>query len=173
MIHDTSWPEEPGERFPANIDERGYSGNDLVNGFAGVRRKVNLIIARDGHSRRLILWGEPSREAATKIETQSRAPDAKAIFAHVENVQPRLKPAGSGFYWKAPPQGLATAQERRLALAYIVASVHAGRWLIPAYHFNIDQGIPNGHDDPQNMDLASWFGHVQAFQREIAEMPQS
>lgn len=172
VIHDTSSPEEAGEVFPANINEASYGANNLATSFTGVRRKVNLIISRDGHSRRLVPWGQLPRDAATKIEVDARAPRAKLLFVHVENVQPRLKPAGSGFFWKAPTPGLTAPQERRLALAYIVASVHAGKWLIPAYHYNIDQNIPGAHDDPQNMDLTGWFGQVLALEREIARLPR-
>jgi hypothetical protein len=58
-------------------------------------------------------------------------------------------------------------QEQRLALAYIVASVRAGRWLIPAYHFNIDQGLPNVHDDPQNVELKSWVEQIAMIAAEM------
>lgn len=171
VIHDTSSPEEPGEAFPANLDSSAYSGNNLATGFAGVRNKVNLIIARDGRSRALVGWGNVPRDAAIKIESPNRAPAAKAVFVHVENVQPRLKPAGSSWFWKAPVPGLTSAQETRLAVAYIVASMRAGRWLIPAYHFNIDQGLPQAHDDPQNMDLASWAGKLRTIEAAIVATP--
>lgn len=74
----------------------------------------------------------------------------------------------NSFFWKAPTPGFSDAQEKRLALAYIVASVRAGRWLIPAYHFNVDNGIPDGHDDPQNTDLAAWVAKIEAIEAEIA-----
>ena len=50
------------------------------------------------------------------------------------------------------------AQYDRLALLYTIASVRAGRWLIPAYHAAIDAGIRNGHDDPMGFDAES-FGN--------------
>ena len=28
--------------------------------------------------------------------------------------------------------------------------------MVPAYHCTLDTGIPDGHDDPQNFDLALW-----------------
>ena len=166
VIHDTSSPEIPGRTLPAEIDSADYNRRLLCCAFANARRKVNLIIARDGTSRLTIDWGGSRPSAATKIEQPSRARSAMPVFVHVENIQPRAKPPGS-WAWVAPQPGLTPAQEERLALAYIVASVRAGRWLMPAYHFNIDQGLPDGHDDPQNMDLASWTGRVSNLVREI------
>jgi hypothetical protein len=160
VIHDTSSPEVPGRVLPGNIDTPEYNRRLLCCAFATVRRKVNLIIGRDGASRATIDWGAPRPSAATKIEV-GRGASARPVFVHVENIQPRAKPAGS-WAWIAPQPGLTPAQEERLALAYVVASVRAGRWLMPAYHFNIDQGLPDGHDDPQNMELQSWTARVEA-----------
>lgn len=168
VIHDTSAPEieSAGTAFPANINEASYSGNRL-NGWTGAARRVNLIISRDGRSRRLREWGASRPLPATKIEQTNRAPAARRVFVHVENIQPRIKPPGS-WAWRAPVPGFAPAQEERLALAYVIASMRAGRWLIPAYHFNIDQGLPDVHDDPQHADLASWVAKVQEIEAGIA-----
>lgn len=157
VVHDTSWPEISGTSandFPANIDSPYYAGNSLT-GWGGVSKKVNLIVGRDGRSRTFQGWNTTRPEAATKVETNSRVPAARKLFVHVENIQPRIKPPNT-FAWIAPSPGLSPAQEKRLALAYVMASARAGKWLIPAYHFNVDEGIPDGHDDPQNMDLAAW-----------------
>jgi hypothetical protein len=113
-------------------------------------------------------WKSPRTKPATKLEQTNLAGGARKLFAHVENVQPRIKPAGS-WAWIAPEPGFSPAQEKRLALAYVVASLRAGRWLIPAYHFNIDQGLPDVHDDPQNADLGRWVGVVEAVVAEIAK----
>jgi TonB family protein len=48
------------------------------------------------------------------------------------------------------------AQYDRLALVYVIASVRAERWLVPAFHAAIDAQIPNGHDDPLNFDIDSF-----------------
>ena len=45
-------------------------------------------------------------------------------------------------------------------MLYVLASARAGTWMIPAFHANIDRGIPDAHDDPQNFNLA-------AFDREV------
>ena len=168
VIHDTSSPEIPtsGTVFPSNIDDAGYPGNNL-SGWGSAAQRVNLIISRDGRSRRLQEWGASRPLPATKIEQSNRVPESRRVFVHVENIQPRIKPPGT-WAWRAPQPGFSPAQERRLALAYVVASLRAGRWLIPAYHFNIDQGLPDVHDDPQHADLASWVEKVAAIEAEIA-----
>lgn len=158
VIHDTSSPEIRAAAFPSNLNDESYSGNSL-NGWASMAGRVNLITSRTGGSRLIVDWGSARTRPATKIEQGNMASGWRRAFVHVENVQPRLKPANS-WAWVAPQPGLAPAQEERLALAYVVASVRAGRWLVPAYHFNIDQGLPDGHDDPQNMDLQTWTQRV-------------
>lgn len=160
VIHDTSSPEISAPSFPANMNTGAYSGNRLT-GWRSMDGRINLIISRDGRSRPIVDWGATRNRPATKIEQSDRAGAWRRTFVHVENIQPRLKPAGS-WAWIAPEPGLSAAQEQRLALAYIIASARAGRWLMPAYHFNIDQGLPDGHDDPQKMNLASWSARVEA-----------
>ena len=164
VIHDTSYPEVLGA-FPSNIDDAAYVGNHF-NIWSDLKNKVNLIVSRDGRSHLFNDFKAHRSEAGVKIETMSRVPQSRKVFAQVENVQPRIKPLDS-FAWIAPSPGFSIKQEKRLALIYIVSSVRAGRWLIPAYHFNIDQGIPNGHDDPQNTDLARWVGDISAIETEI------
>ena len=77
---------------------------------------------------------------------------SRGMFIHIENVQPRRKhpsqPDGN-----APTPGFSTAQYDRLALLYLMASARAGTGLIPAFHAAIDQGLSDGHDDPQNFSL--------------------
>jgi hypothetical protein len=169
VIHDTSFPEVTGT-FPANIDDVSYVGNKLTI-WGAVRNKVNLIVSRDGRSRTFNNWNALRSQAGIKIETQSRVPQSRKVFAHVENVQPRIKPPAT-FAWIAPDPGFSPAQEHRLALAYVVASIRAGHWLIPAYHFNIDQGLPDGHDDPQNTNLDNWVAQVSAITAEISQMAE-
>lgn len=167
VIHDTSSPEieSAGADFPADIDLPDYPGNRLA-GWASLDGRVNLLINRAGQSRRLVDWGAARSRPATKLEGASKAPRARPQFVHVENIQPRIKPPGS-WGWRAPSPGLSPAQEERLALAYILASFRAGKWLIPAYHFNIDQGLPDAHDDPQNMNLQSWAAKVEQLEAAI------
>lgn len=166
VIHDTSSPELPNATaFPADIDLPGHWTNRLT-GWTGLSNKVNLIISRDGRSRTFVDWATDRPASATKVEVKFNA--ARRVFVHVENIQVRMRPPGS-WAWRAPDPGFGAAQTQRLALAYIVASLRAGRWLIPAYHFNIDAGIPDGHDDPQNVDLADWVSRAEAIERDIRD----
>jgi hypothetical protein len=166
VIHDTSSPELPNaESFPAAINQASHWTNRL-SGWSDVSQRVNLIISRDGRSRTFQNWSATRPKNATKLERLSNA--SRVIFVHVENIQVRMKPPGS-WAWRAPTPGLGSGQEQRLALAYVVASLRAGRWLIPAYHFNIDQGLPNGHDDPQNADLPSWVARIEAIEQKMQE----
>jgi hypothetical protein len=166
VVHDTSSPELPNApAFPADIDLPGHPSNRLT-GWSGVSKKVNLIISRDGRSRTFRDWAVDRPSSATKVERQFNA--ARRVFVHVENIQVRMKPPGS-WAWRAPEPGFGEGQYQRLALTYIVASVRAGRWLIPAYHFNIDEGIPDGHDDPQNVDLGVWVSRIEETERRMRE----
>lgn len=130
---------------------------------------AHLYITRDG---KLIApqgrtFSVPWR--ATKLEAKV-GPNSRGLFLHVENVQLRiaeLKPGESAVMNGecrndriAQTPGLSDAQMQKLALAYIAASVRGKRWLIPAYHATIDDGISNGHDDPQHFDLARWGAAV-------------
>ena len=103
----------------------------------------------------------------------------KGLFLHAEMIQPRRREWGE---WRlvrfrrhghhrtrrsrrslivAPLPGFTQAQYDRLALVYTIASVRAGAWLIPAFHAVIDNALPNGHDDPQNFDLAAFAGSLE------------
>ncbi|ATC32123.1 hypothetical protein CA606_07025 [Caulobacter vibrioides] len=162
VIHDTSSPViEDRDAFPADMDLATYKGNTLS--WPGLAKRANLIITRDGRSGTFNRWSAARDLPATKLEQNSVLPAARKVFVHVENVQPRIQPKGS-WAWKAPVPGLTIVQRRRLALAYVAASVSVGRWLIPALHFNVDKGGPAGeaHDDAQNFDLAAWVEDVQA-----------
>jgi hypothetical protein len=54
-----------------------------------------------------------------------------------------------------------------LALLYIVASSRAEEWLVPVYHAVLDEGIRNGHDDPQNFSLDNFNNMIQNLLIEI------
>ena len=96
-----------------------------------------------------------SKGKATQFEI---AHDPKQLqFVDIEMVQPRLKDA-HGKATIAPSGGFTPQQIRRLALAYIAASVRRKMWLIPAYHKNVD---PGHRDDPKNFDLVIWTAAIE------------
>jgi hypothetical protein len=155
VIHDTSEPYfGPAPAFPPDIDVsdavndlRHYLGPDAV-AHVFINRRGEVVVGHD--------LGAPWR--ATKLESKVIGLPAKGLFLHVENQQPRrADPAGpTGNDRIAPVPGLTAAQYDSLALVYVIASVRAGRWLIPAFHAAIDEGLPDAHDDPQNFDLAAF-----------------
>lgn len=169
VIHDTSWPEEIGE-FPSDINEASYRGNNFSMWNGDIKDRVHAIITRDGQSKIFNDWQSQRKKSGVKIETNNRIPQSRKVLAHVENVQPRIKPSNT-FAWIAPEPGFSPRQEERLALLYVMASYRAGHWLIPAYHFNIDQGLPDGHDDPQNTDLQNWVTKISSISEQISSMP--
>lgn len=155
VIHDTSAPYFGNAPFPRNIDiDRGINRLDA---YAGPDAVAHAFINRTGH----ILIGHPFSTPwrATQLESQVILEPSKGLFIHVENIQPRRRDQMDGPKNDAiaPVPGFSEAQYRSVALLYVVASVRAGRWLIPAFHAPIDEGLPNAHDDPQNFDLGGKF----------------
>lgn len=157
VIHDTSSPWIGAEPFPRHFDRQPrfndvslYLGKDAVAHLFNDRRG-RIIVGHDIE----VGW------RATKLE-RILGEGVRGRFIHVENVQPRrADPSGPPRNDRiAPVPGFTPAQYRSLALLYVLASARAGMWLIPAFHANIDRGIPEAHDDPQHFDLA-------AFDREV------
>lgn len=160
VIHDTSSPELTGvESFPSNINESSWPGNRIGDGsWPSLTSRVHIIINRVGASRTTTKFSEARTKPAVKLESSSQVSESRKKFIHVENIQPRIKPPGSWAH-VAPEPGFSDKQLERLAWVYVAASVRAKRWLIPAFHFNIDSELFPGvdvHDDPQTFDLAAW-----------------
>lgn len=153
VIHDTSSPYLGEQYFPAHFDTNARF-ND-VRQFLGKDAAAHLFNDRRGH----VVVGHDLEVGwrATKLE-RILGERVRGRFLHVENLQPRrADPAGAPHNdLIAPVPGFAERQYRTLALLYVLASARAGTWLIPAFHANIDRGIPGAHDDPQNFDLASF-----------------
>ncbi len=168
VIHDTS-TEVAGKAFPATIDTVAWSGNRLKP-YLTMRtsKQVNLVTNRMGESLTLRDYADPRPEPATKLEQRGVLPSARPRFVHVENIQPRIKPSGQTWHWQAPEVAFTPVQLERLAVLYTVASSRAGRWLVPAFHFNIDSGVTTGHphDDPQGFDLNNWVSAVALIESE-------
>jgi hypothetical protein len=157
VIHDTSGPYFGLRPFPADIDE-----NRRLNNLARFRcgdgwAVAHVVINRRGE---MMLGKELSQPwRATKFERATQfGTDLRGLFLHIELIQPRRRAGGrrSRNDAQAPEPGFSAAQYDRLALVYVIASVRADRWLIPAFHGPIDYGIRGGHDDPQNFDLSAF-----------------
>jgi hypothetical protein len=155
VIHDTSSPWlGNASDFPPN-DARQL--NEL-SGFAGANAVAHVFVNRLGDTLTGHDFQVPWR--ATKLETQVIGNPAKGLFLHVELLQPRRRDPALGPKNDAiaPMPGFTQQQYDKLALLYAMASTRAGSWLIPAYHATLDEGISDGHDDPQNFDLAAFVG---------------
>jgi hypothetical protein len=150
VIHDTSTPNFGSEQFPADINSSDrvnkllrYHNTDNKDAVAHVflNRRGEIYV---GHA-----FNVPWR--ATKLENRI-GKRSKGLFLHIENIQPRRahpnQPDGT-----APVPGFTDAQYDRLALLYLAASTRAGKGMIPAFHAAVDEGLSDGHDDPQNFKL--------------------
>jgi hypothetical protein len=164
VIHDTSSPWIGSKDFPEGFDTqerfndvRQFLGKDAVAHLFNDRQGTVTI----GHDLE-VGW------RATKLE-RDIGERLRGRFLHVENVQPRREdphgPPRNDLI--APSTGFTAAQYRTLGLIYILASSRAGTWLIPAFHANIDRGIPDAHDDPQNFDLAEFDRDVAFWLRKL------
>lgn len=169
VIHDTSTPNlKTARTFPTDINDSAWTYNSLSK-YAN-SENAHLYITRDGKSvaPQSRTFKTPYR--ATKLENPHVK--TKGLFLHIENIQPRrcrdnlintnrcmTRNSKGKEVWNdsvAPQIGFSDKQLQRLALVYIAASIRKGKWLIPAFHANLDDGIGGGHDDPQNFDLQKW-----------------
>ncbi len=162
VIHDTSGPNYGRRSFPDDIDDASHI-NDLrrfecSDGYG----KAHVVVNRAGGMLLNHELATPWRE--TKFEQAANFSGAlKGLFLHIELVQPRRSAAHRGRNDAlAPNPGFTAAQYDRLALLYTIASVRAGRWLIPAFHAAIDADIRNGHDDPMNFDVESFAASLDS-----------
>ena len=166
VIHDTSAPFIGGRPFPDDIDE-----NRSINSLARYRCRddwafAHVFINRMGDMLLSRELSEPWR--ATKFERGTRfGADLKGLFLHVELVQPRGSFGRGRNDARAPDPGFSEAQYDRLALIYVIASVRAQRWLIPAFHVAIDSGVRGGHDDPQNFDVDAFSWSIDRLVRRL------
>jgi hypothetical protein len=171
VIHDTSGPNYGGRAFPADIDASPKINNLRNFWCADGWAKSHVVVNRGGGMMVGHDFEIPWRE--TKFERAPRFAGAlKGLFLHVELIQPRRRAPGFGRRndAQAPTPGFSAAQYDRLALLYVIASVRAGSWMVPAFHASIDADIRGGHDDPQNFDLQvfaqSLDGLLQTLQSE-------
>jgi hypothetical protein len=171
VIHDTSTPAYGPEPFGPEIDQPGSIVNALERWRQGEASVAHIFYSRVGTSVTARDYAIPWR--ATKTERCVIGPDSRGRFLHNEVVQPRRTSGLQGYENDQPPDVAFTqAQLDRLALAYIAASVRDGRWLIPAFHAVIDEGLPAGHDDPQGFDLAQWTRSIELTLAAIAAFPR-
>jgi hypothetical protein len=166
VIHDTSGPNYGHRSFPADLDV-----NLKINSLAGFKctdgwGKAHVVVNREGGMLLNHDLSEPWRE--TKFERAVNFAGAlKGLFIHVEMIQPRRSAGRWGNDAQSPDPSFTTAQYDRLALIYTIASVRAGRWLVPAFHAAIDAHIRNGHDDPLNFDVQSFANSLDGLMQQL------
>jgi hypothetical protein len=168
VIHDTSGPNYGRHGFPSDIDAGGWFNNlayyRCLDGFGRAHVVVNraggMLLNHDFQ----IAWRETKFERAVNF-----AGALKGLFLHVELVQPRRSARGRGPHNDAetPRPSFTAAQYDRLALLYVIASVRAERWLIPAFHAAIDANIPHGHDDPLGFDIARFAESLERLMQRL------
>lgn len=164
VIHDTSSPwlgnarAFPEDDTPLLNDLSPYKRADAV---------AHVFVGRTGQTLVGHNLNVPLR--ATKLEKAIGA-SAHGLFLHVELLQPRRRDPKGGPKNDAiaPIPGFTAVQYERLAQLYAVASVRAGRWLVPAFHAAIDEGRPNAHDDPQNFVLADFAAALERMRQIVA-----
>jgi len=157
MIHDTSTPNYGALPWPKNIDSEPKINNLNRYSCANKIERAHVFINRAGAILLSHDFEVPWR--ATKFEMATNFGSAlKGLFLHIELIQPRRRDPRYGRRndFLAPEPGFTPAQYNALALVYVVASVRAGFWLIPAFHAVVDENIPDKHDDPQNFELAAF-----------------
>ncbi|HEX8174937.1 MAG TPA: hypothetical protein VF543_07445 [Pyrinomonadaceae bacterium] len=174
IIHDTSSPEIAAPEFPANINEASWPGNRLRT-WLRLNVPTHVFVNRVGESatKTNYIQGVLATKFEIGLDKPRGAERARArreragLFVNIELIQPRRKSRGSGFFDLAPVPGMTQKQLERLALLYVVASVRAGHWLIPAFHCAVDTPLPNTHDDPQNFDMNVWLTSLRSLLAEL------
>lgn|GEM_PF-6516059 len=160
VIHDTS-DEVSGPRFPGAINDATYGLNRLDKRDVSM---AHVMISRPGDSR----TGQSYAGELTATKFEQRYDNAAGLFLHHELVQPRIR-GGFAFHAVGPGEGFTVPQMKRLALLYVIASARQGNWMIPAFHAALDEGIPDGNDDPQNFNLAQWQNLVEQVNAEVTD----
>lgn len=174
IIHDTSTPSYGNKPFPENINQDKWEFNDFSKYGSGSQAPAHIIINRVGESVTRQDFKTPWRSTQFESNTNCGVNKCKGLFLAVESVQPRrCKPKSSLSKCSepfndaiAPDPGFTQAQLKRLAVVYIAASVRRGKWLIPAFHVALDQGVGD-HDDPQNFILDKWTEQLNLVLNEI------
>ncbi|MEC5160342.1 MULTISPECIES: hypothetical protein [unclassified Janthinobacterium] len=164
VIHDTSWPlYANAKKFPGDKTAE----LNALDRYAGPESVAHVFVDRLGNTLQGHDFGIPWR--GTKLENDVVGEPAKGMFLHVELLQPRRRDASVNRNNDAiaPKPGFTAAQYEKLALLYAAASARSGVFMIPAFHAALDEGIPDGHDDPQNFELRRFAGAVASLLKRL------
>ena len=168
VIHDTSGPNYGRRSFSGDVDD-----DTKINNLADFK-------CSDGWGKAHVRDQPVRRHAAQSRIVRSLARDevragrelrrrVEGSFPHVELIQPRRAAAGHSRRNDAqsPSPAFTSAQYDRLALVYVIGSVRAGHWLIPAFHAALDADIRNGHDDPLNFNADSLANSLEGVVKKL------
>jgi hypothetical protein len=170
VIHDTSGPNFHHRSFPDDIDSSAGFNNLANFACSDGWGKAHVVVNRAGGMLVDHEFAIPWRE--TKFEQAANFSGAlKGLFLHIELIQPRRSGARGGDA-RSPDPAFSPAQYDRLALLYTIASVRAGRWLIPAFHAALDANIRNGHDDPLNFDIENFAASLDRLAEKLQHPEQ-
>jgi hypothetical protein len=174
VIQDTSTPNYGSLPWPRNLDddpkinslERYRCSNDIERAHVFINRGGAIMLAHDF----TVPWRATKFEMATNFGS-----DLKGLFLHIELIQPRRRDPrfGRGNDYIAPQPGFTQAQYEALAVVYVLASVRAGFWMIPAFHAVLDEGIRNKHDDPQNFELGAFAAGLERLLETLSAQSRS
>ena len=168
VIHDTSWPEISAANFPSNMNETTWAGNKLSS-WVQSNTPTHVFVNRVGESAMKANFKdvvgatryEAGRDFSTATARRQARDRRRGLFVHIELIQPRRRSNPNSSYFDIPPSpGFTREQLDRLALLYVVASVRANRWLLPAFHLSVDATIAGAHDDPQNFEMETWLNSL-------------
>jgi hypothetical protein len=155
VIHDVSTPALK-DTFPSNINEDTWSFN---NPNIWTKKVTHTYVTRTGGCKTVTNFSEGLR--ATKFELKVLGTISRGLYIHIELVQPRVYPPGNEDNAPvAPTPGFTDIQYQKLALLYICASIRKGEWLVPAFHANIDEKLPDAHDNPQNFETNKFTNQI-------------
>lgn len=168
VIHDTSSPNFGRKAWPVDINGDLKLNNLMRYACSNNIERAHIFVNRSGEIFNPHDFSRPWR--ATKFEAATNFGHAlRGLFLHNELIQPRQHLSGYRRRndFKAPEPGFAPEQYDALALVYVIASVRAGFWMIPAYHAVIDEGIYDKHDDPQNFDLNAFAESLERLRAKL------
>ncbi len=141
--------------------------NSVVTRFGGLRNKGHVYLLKSGES--VFIW--PFTEKLVRA-TKAESPNA---FRPIHGSFPDFPIAGKLIHVEVDygEQGKPNdAQYKALAGLYIEACKTVGRILTIVPHIEVDRGIRNGHNDPQNFDYNLFYSILSGKGIDITRIPK-
>lgn len=100
-----------------------------------------------------------SRSGGTKLESR-HARRLRQQGVQMVHVELETSPLKGNFPWKGVKQVYPDHQYRDLAIAYVMASHKAGKFITVVPHREVDRGLADGHSDPRDFDFGRFYAEV-------------